>query len=323
MKDSYLNNTVLHLDWEALRKMGAEQVDEKGIYRGKVREVLDLGSRLLIFTSDRISAFDKVLSTIPSKGEILNKLSLFWFHETADIIQNHIIEEVSPRSVLVRKCKTLPIEVIVRGYLTGSAWRAYEKGEDISGYKLPEGMKMNQAFDKPLLTPTTKAEGGEHDMPITRDQILSQKLVSEPIWNAVEEAAMKLFQKGTEIANKQGLILVDTKYEFGISEGELYVVDEIHTQDSSRYWYMDSYQECFDKGEDQRKLDKEFFRKWLMDKNFMGDGKAPEITDEVRLQIMERYLEAYKVITGREFQPSGISPQEELELIAQRLRCCL
>lgn len=273
-------------------------------YKGKVRDVFTKGDKLLICTSDRISAFDRVLTTIPCKGQVLNEIALFWFDKTADIIENHIIKKVSPRAVLTTKCDVLPVEVIVRGYLTGSAWRDYQKGSDVSGIKLPEGMKMNQKFSEPLLTPSTKEEFGKHDMPISSEEIVKQGLVEEKLWKEVEEKAHALFKRGSELAAANGLILVDTKYEFGIKDGKLVIVDEIHTPDSSRFWYADTYKELFEAGEKQRKIDKEYLRQWLMEQGFSGDGDIPHIPDEVRVEVAARYIKAFEEITGTEFVPT-------------------
>lgn len=285
--------------------------------KGKVRDIFDLGDELVISTSDRISAFDRVLTTIPCKGELLNQVALYWFKQTEDIIDNHIVEEVSPRAIRVKRMEVLPVEVIVRGYLTGSAWRDYKAGKDISGITLPEGMKNNQKFDTPLLTPSTKAEVGEHDLPISCKEIVDTGLVEKGLWEQVEKTALALFKRGTELAAKRGLILVDTKYEFGLLDGKLHLVDEVHTPDSSRFWYADTYQDLFDKGEDQRKIDKEYLRQWLMEQGFMGDGEAPEIPEEVRLEVARRYIQAFELITGEEFSPkSGKSEAEKSQILS-------
>jgi phosphoribosylaminoimidazole-succinocarboxamide synthase len=288
--------------------------------RGKVREIFDLGDRLLILTTDRISAFDRVLAVIPCKGEVLNRMSLFWFDKTRDIIGNHLLEELSPRAVLVKKCRVLPVEVVVRGYLTGSAWRDYRSGNAVSGIRLPAGMKNNQKFDEPLLTPSTKEAHGTHDMPISGDEIVSRGLVEERLWRQVEETAKALFLRGTEIAARQGLILVDTKYEFGLLDGRLVLVDELHTPDSSRYWYADTYDALFAEGKDQRKVDKEYLRQWLMERGFMGDGEPPVIPDEVRLETAWRYIEAFQQITGTDFVPGSSDPEAEKEKILSIVR---
>lgn len=286
------------------------------IHTGKVRDIITLDGKLLITTSDRISAFDRVLSSIPCKGELLNRMALFWFDQTKDIIPNHIIKKVSARTILVKECRVLPVEVIVRGYLTGSAWRDYQAGKAISGIRLPEGMKCDQKFDQPLLTPSTKAEMGLHDEPISREEILERKLVPADVWEKVEKAAFALFERGTEIAARNGLILVDTKYEFGIdADGKVVLVDEVHTPDSSRYWYADTYRESFEAGKSQRKVDKEFLRQWLMDRGFMGNGDAPEIPDEIRLAVAEKYINAFETVTGMTFNPESLSPEEELKAV--------
>ncbi|MDX9800892.1 MAG: phosphoribosylaminoimidazolesuccinocarboxamide synthase [Spirochaetia bacterium] len=286
------------------------------LFKGKVRDVIDLGKELLIITSDRISAFDVILSTIPFKGEVLNKTSLFWFRKTSDIIKNHILEEISPRTVRVKKCKILPVEVIVRGYLTGSAWRDYSKGKDISGIALPKGMKFNQRFEKPLLTPSTKAEAGEHDAPISAGEIVSKGLVGKKIWDEVENKAASLFARGSELAAENGLILVDTKYEFGLLDGKLMLADEIHTPDSSRFWYSDTYEKLYSENKEQRQLDKEYFRKWLIDRGYMGEGEIPEITDHVRVETAKRYIDSYENITGKIFTPeAGDSEAEKKKIV--------
>ena len=290
-----------------------------GFIRGKVRDIFDLGDRLLISTSDRISAFDVVLSTIPCKGEVLNGLSNHWFDCTADIIANHIEEKVSPRSVIVKKCDVLPVEVVVRGYLTGSAWRDYEAGKGVSGIQLPAGMRFNQRFDTPLLTPSTKAERGDHDEPIASDEIVRRGLVEEKLWHQVEETARALFQRGSELVAERGLILVDTKYEFGILNGRLVLIDEVHTPDSSRFWFQDTYQELFEAGDKQRKIDKEYLRQWLMEKGYMGSGAPPHIPDEVRVEVAWRYIQAYQLITGDDFSASGTTAEAEEKQILSYL----
>lgn len=267
-------------------------------YKGKVRDVYDLSDKLLIVTTDRISAFDRVLTTIPFKGQILQALSLFWFDKTRDIIQNHILKVINKNAILVKKCKILPIEIIIRGFLTGSGWREYEKSGTVSGIKLPKGLKKDCKLEKPIFTPTTKEVVG-HDQAISKEEIVKRGIISEELLEKIENIAMKLFERGQEIAKKNNLILVDTKYEFGLLEdGTLIIADEIHTADSSRYWFLDSYEENFKKGREQRCLDKEYLRQWLINKGFMGDGEIPEIPYEVRYGVFIRYLEAYETITG-------------------------
>ena len=290
------------------------------LFKGKVRDTIDLGDEMLIITSDRISAFDRILSSIPFKGEVLNKMALYWFDKTKDIIRNHISKVVSARTILVKKCEVLPVEVIVRGYLTGSAWRDYSAGKDVSGIKLPEGMKFNQKFEKPLLTPSTKAEFGEHDQPISSEEIVKSGLVDEALWKKVEKAAFELFSRGTELAAKQGLILVDTKYEFGLLKGELVLVDEVHTPDSSRFWYSASYDELYSAGEKQKQLDKEFFRQWLIERGYMGDGECPEITDDVRVEIAKRYIDSFESISGEKMTGESFDSEAEKKEIQSYLK---
>ena len=290
------------------------------LFKGKVRDTIDLGDEMLIVTSDRISAFDRILSTIPFKGEVLNKMALYWFENTKDIIKNHISKVVSARTILVKKCEVLPVEVIVRGYLTGSAWRDYSAGKDVSGIKLPEGLKFNHKFETPLLTPSTKAEFGEHDQPISSEEIVKTGLVDEKIWKQVEKAAFALFARGTELAAQQGLILVDTKYEFGMLNRELVLVDEVHTPDSSRFWYASSYDELYNDGKDQKQLDKEFFRQWLIERGYMGDGECPEITDEVRTEIAKRYIDSYENISGESMKAESFDSEAEKKEIQSYLK---
>ena len=271
-------------------------------YRGKVRDVYDLGDALLIITTDRISAFDRVLGTIPFKGEILNNLSMFWFKKTSDIMENHIIRQIHPNAVLVKKCKILPVEIIVRDYLTGSGWRDYSSTGVISGIKLPADLKKDTKFEKPILTPSTKAEVG-HDMPISIDEIIKTNLVPADTMKKVEDMAIKLFLRGQEISAKNNMILVDTKYEFGLlPDGQLILADEIHTSDSSRYWFLDTYEELFKSGKEQRMLDKEYLRKWLMDNNFKGDGEIPIIPLDIITGVVTRYVSAYETITGNTYK---------------------
>ncbi|MFQ3621814.1 MAG: phosphoribosylaminoimidazolesuccinocarboxamide synthase [Spirochaetales bacterium] len=285
-------------------------------YRGKVRDVLDLGSRLILVTTDRISAFDRVLTTIPYKGEILHRLSCSWFYQLQGVANSHVLEELSARTAVVKKTKALPLEVIVRGYLTGSAYRAYQEGKPVSGISLPRGMRKYEPFPQPLITPSTKEAVGTHDEPISEQEIIKRKILSVDLWEQVKTTALALFQKGTEIALKRGLILVDTKYEFGLDEhGTLYVIDELHTPDSSRYWYADSYQESLRQGKDPKQLDKEYFRSWLLDRGFKGEGLSPDIPEEVRSAVSQRYIEAYEAIEGKKFSSLAPSPEAERQIV--------
>ena len=272
-------------------------------YKGKVRENFHVGDEIIMVTTDRVSAFDHVLGTIPFKGQILTEIANFWFEKTKDIVPNHIISSPDPQVLVAKKAETLPVEVIVRGYITGSLWREYEQGINGQyGFMLPEGLKKDQKFDSPILTPSTKAEYGEHDEPIARDAIVNG-LVEESVYAQAEEYALDLFTAGQEWASKQGLILVDTKYEFGMVDDELIVIDEIHTPDSSRYWIASEYEKRFNEGQSQNMLDKENIRQWLIERGFSGEGTPPVLTDEIRVTLAERYIELYTQLTGNEFHP--------------------
>ena len=273
-------------------------------YRGKVRENFYIGNEIIMITTDRISAFDHVLGTIPFKGQILTEIAKFWFEKTRHIVPNHIISSPDPQVLVARKAKTLPVEVIVRGYITGSLWREYEQGINGQyGFMLPNGLKKDQLFETPILTPSTKAEYGLHDEPISRNKIVND-LVNEKIYEKAEEYALNLFAAGQEWASQQGLILVDTKYEFGIVDGELIVIDEIHTPDSSRYWISSEYQERFNANKNQKMLDKENIRQWLIERGFSGEGTPPDLTEEIRIKLAEQYIELYNQLTGKEFIPA-------------------
>lgn len=289
-------------------------------YEGKVRDVYTIDDNYIIMVAtDRISAFDVILPKgITYKGQVLNQIASMFLDSTADIVQNWKICSPDPMVTIGYKCQGLPVEMIVRGYLTGSAWRAYKNGaREICGVSIPDGMKEHQKFEHPIITPTTKAEIGEHDEDISKEEILRRGLVSAEDYAKLEEYSLALFQRGTEIAAKRGLILVDTKYEFGKRDGEIYLIDEIHTPDSSRYFYSDGYEERFAKGEQQKQLSKEFVREWLMENGFSGkEGqKVPEMTDERVKIISERYIELYEHITGTKFQPAdyGNDPYARIE----------
>ena len=272
-------------------------------YKGKVRENFYVGDEIIMVTTDRVSAFDHVLGTIPFKGQILTEIANFWFEKTKEIAPNHIISSPDPQVLVAKKAETLPVEVIVRGYITGSLWREYEQGINGQyGFMLPEGLKKDQKFDTPILTPSTKAEYGEHDEPIARETIVNG-LVVESIYTKAEAYALALFAAGQEWAAKQGLILVDTKYEFGMVNGELIVIDEIHTPDSSRYWIADEYEARFNTGGGQKMLDKENIRQWLIERGFSGEGTPPALSDEIRVALAESYIELYTKLTGRDFHP--------------------
>ena len=279
--------------------------NQKDMFVGKVRDVYNIADRLLVMVvSDRISAFDVVLPKgIPFKGQILNQIAAK-FLDATDIVPNWKISTPDPMVTLGRRCVPLKLEVIVRGYLAGSAWREYQAGaRELCGVKLPEGMKENDKFPTPIITPTTKADEG-HDENISKEEAIAKGIVSREDYELLEKYALALFQRGSEIAAKRGLILVDTKYEFGKDGDRIILIDEIHTPDSSRYFYADGYEEKQRKGEKQRQLSKEFVREWLMENGFQGkEGqKVPEMTPEIVEKISERYMELYEHITGEKFQ---------------------
>lgn len=282
------------------------------VYKGKVRDVYSIGEDILVMlASDRISAFDVVLPKgIPYKGQVLNQIASKFLDATSDIVQNWKTASPDPQVTIGVKCEPFPIEMIIRGYLTGSSWRTYKKGaREICGVPIPDGMKEHQAFPSPIITPTTKADMGLHDEDISKEEIFKQGLVSPEEYALLEKYTAELFQRGSEIADEKDLILVDTKYEFGKKNGEIYLIDEIHTPDSSRYFYKDGYQERFDKGENQKQLSKEFVREWLMEKGFQGQEgqEAPEMTEEFIKSVSDRYIELYEMITGEKFVKGDVN----------------
>lgn len=278
---------------------------QKSVYHGKVRDVYDINDELMVMVAtDRISAFDVILPKgIPFKGQVLNQIAAKFLDATADIVPNWKLATPDPMVTVGLKCEGFRVEMIIRGYLTGSAWRDYKNGcRELCGVKLPDGMKENQKFDTPIITPTTKADAG-HDENISKEEIIAQGIVSKEDYEQMEKYTYALFARGTEMAAQKGLILVDTKYEFGKKDGKVYLIDEIHTPDSSRYFYAEGYQEKFEKGEAQKQLSKEFVRQWLIEHNFMGqEGQTmPEITDEYAESVSERYIELYEGIVGEKF----------------------
>jgi phosphoribosylaminoimidazole-succinocarboxamide synthase len=285
---------------------------QKSIYNGKVRDVYNIDNKyLLMIVSDRISAFDVVLPKgIPYKGQVLNQIAAKFLDATSDIVPNWKIATPDPTVTFGHKCETYPVEMIVRAYLTGSSWRNYKSGaREICGIKIPDGMKEHQRFETPIITPTTKAEQGRHDEDISRAEIIKSGLIPEKEYAKIEKYTLEVFRRGSEIAAQHGLILVDTKYEFGKKDGKVYLIDEINTPDSSRYFYAEEYQERFDKGLPQKQLSKEFVREWLMANGFQGlEGqKVPEMTDVFVNQVSERYIELYEKITGEKFIRADIS----------------
>lgn len=292
-------------------------------YGGKVRDNWSLpdGRRVLI-TTDRISAFDRVLGTIPLKGQVLSQLSAFWFEKTADVAPNHLIASPDPNVALAWECSTLPVEVVVRSYLTGvtstSVWSAYSRGErTFCGHPLPDGLRKNDPLPHAIVTPSTKAAKGGHDVSVSAAELVASGAISEADMARVSEMALALFARGQAICARQGLVLVDTKYEFGrLPEsrgGGIVVIDEVHTPDSSRFWYAQSYAERHARGEEPESLDKEYVRRWLSAQGFTGDGEVPPLTDEVRIEAARRYVEAFERITGRDFVADLRPPQARIE----------
>ena len=279
-------------------------------YRGKVRDVYQLQEDILgIVVTDRISAFDHIMKQpIPFKGQILNRLSEFSFEKVNDIVSTHILDVPHPNVTIAKKCDLIPIEVVVRGYLTGHAWRTYKSGKrELCGVSLPPGMKEHEKFSEPILTPATKATEG-HDEDISEEEILRKGIVEPDLWHQIRDVAFKLFQRGTGVAAGQGLILVDTKYEFGLYKGELTLIDEVHTSDSSRYFYAEGYERRLEEGKAQKQLSKEFLREWLMEHGFQGlEGQnLPDLPDSFRWSIYQRYAELFSTLTGTPFIPEPV-----------------
>lgn len=293
---------------KALTKTEFHFEGQTAVYHGKVRDVYTINDDVMVMVAtDRISAFDVILPKgIPFKGQVLNQIAAKFLDATKDICPNWKLATPDPQVTVGLKCEGFRVEMIIRGILTGSAWRDYQKGvREICGVKLPEGMRENERFPEPIITPTTKADEG-HDLNISKEEIIRQGIVSKEDYEVMEDYTRKLFARGQEIAQKQGLILVDTKYEFGKRDGKVYLIDEIHTPDSSRYFYADGYEEKFAKGEPQKQLSKEFVRQWLIEHDFMNEpGQTmPEITDEYAESVAERYIELYEHITGEKFDRS-------------------
>ncbi len=307
---------------DAFASLGEAAARGRPVYRGKVRDVVGGERALLLVASDRISAFDRVLSTVPFKGEVLSRVSAWWFERCSDILPNHLLPGGDPvslglgRATLVRKAEMLPVEVVVRGYLSGSAWRDYSSGKGISGIALPSGLARNERFPVPLVTPTTKEANG-HDKPISGTEIVASGLVGADLWREVKAAALALFRRGQELAAVAGLILADTKYEFGTVDGRLVIADELHSPDSSRYWWSGSYERLFFGADEQRELDKEPFRRWLSEKGFVGEGSPPSVPDSVRADTAWRYVQAFEAITGENFESIGADPQSEEALVGR------
>ncbi len=288
-------------------------LDAKRIHKGKVRDTFEINGKRILITTDRQSAFDRILASVPFKGQVLNQISAFWFRQTADIVPNHMLGVPDPNVMVVKKAEVFPVEVVVRGYLTGStdtsAWVNYNNGvRDFCGVQLPEGMKKNEKFDEPIITPTTKED--EHDRQISPKEIIQTGLVSAEKWQKITEYALAVFKRGSEIAKKHGFILVDTKFEFGEDEdGDIMLVDEVLTPDSSRYWLTDTYEKRLANGEEPDSFDKEFLRLWFTENcDPYNDKVLPKAPDDLIIELSRRYINAYETITGSYFEPALGNP---------------
>lgn len=290
-------------------------------HQGKTRDFYIKNEKRIIIATDRISAFDRILGYIPQKGTVLTQLSKFWFEKTKDIVPNHYISSPDPNILIVKNAKLIPIEMVVRGYITGvtgtSIWGSYEKGErTIYGIQFPNGLQKNQKLQKPIITPTTKAEKG-HDERLTKKDIIAKGIASKKMYEQMEQIALKLFKRGTDICKKKGLILVDTKYEFGILDKKLILIDEIHTPDSSRFWIAKTYMNRFKKGQEPENFDKEFLRIWFSSKGYKGKGAPPKMNKSFIRKVSKRYQDVYKKITGKNLEIRSYSMEKE---IAQNLK---
>jgi phosphoribosylaminoimidazole-succinocarboxamide synthase len=289
------------------------------LYRGKVRDSYATGQGLrVLIATDRLSAFDRIVTTVPLKGQVLTQLARYWFERTAKLVENHVVAVPDPCAMVVREVSIVPIEVVVRGYLAGSGWRDYSEGRDVSGVKLPAGLREFSRLPEPVLTPSTKAAYGEHDAPISEKAIIESGIVAKGVWEEVREKALSLFSATSRELEARGLIFVDTKYEFGMLDGRVVLADEIHTLDSSRFWVAATYEERLARGEAPEMLDKQPVRRWLMDRGFSGDGSLPAIDDSYRAELMTHYIRSYEVITGLPFVADTSPPAERLEANLRR-----
>jgi phosphoribosylaminoimidazole-succinocarboxamide synthase len=286
---------------------------------GKVRDFFTFDGRRVLVTTDRLSAFDRILTAVPFKGQVLNQLSAFWFERTADIVANHVIDVPDPNVTVAHECEPFEVEVVVRGYISGvtttALWYRYSLGErNIYGYDFPEGMTKNQALPEPIITPTTKGRAGEHDERITCAEVLERGLLDPETWDQVQAAALAVFQRGQEISQQGGLILVDTKYEFGrLPDGRIALIDEVHTPDSSRFWVAESYQGRVTAGQEPENFDKEFLRLWYAERGYRGDGEPPQATEDLIAQVSRRYIACYERLTGQAFEPGSYPVGERLQ----------
>jgi phosphoribosylaminoimidazole-succinocarboxamide synthase len=295
-----------------LERTGFPELGER--IEGKVRDSYRAGGRRTIVVTDRVSCFDRVVGTLPFKGQVLNQIAAFWFEATREIAPNHLVAVPDPNVSVVRECRPLPVEFVMRAYLTGSTstsiWTAYARGErSYCGHRLPEGLRKHEPLPHPILTPTTKAPAGEHDVLTSREEILASGALDAALYAEAERTTTALFAAGQRHAASRGLILVDTKYELGLDEsGRLLVIDEIHTPDSSRYWYRDRYERALSQGRDPEALDKEYVRRWLQEQGYRGEGPAPALPVDVRCEAARRYVEAYEQVSGRAFEPDTEPP---------------
>lgn len=285
-------------------------------YVGKVRDSYVRGGTRVLIATDRLSAFDRIITTVPGKGQVLTQLAKYWFGRCSSIVEHHVIAVPDPCVMVGREVSIVPIEVVVRGYLAGSAWRDYAAGRPVSGITLPAGLREFQRLDSPIVTPSTKEAFGKHDLPISESEIVARKIVSAALWEEIRETALKLFQLGSRELEGRGLLFADTKYEFGLLDGRLVLADEIHTLDSSRFWVADSYESRVGAGGSPEMLDKEPIRRWLMDRGFKGDGPIPTIPDEYRMELVRHYTSSFSRITGAE---CSIDPELPLERIQRNL----
>ncbi|MEO1270054.1 MAG: phosphoribosylaminoimidazolesuccinocarboxamide synthase [Myxococcota bacterium] len=302
---------------QALARTARTDLGERD--EGKVRDIYVVGDRRILITTDRVSAFDRVLGLIPYKGQVLNQLSVWWFNHLSDLVQTHLIHSPDPNIVVTREAQPLPVEVVVRGFITGSTstalWTLYSQGvEQPYGLNLPQGLVKNAQLPQPVITPTTKAERGQHDERLSHHEVLERGLIAPDLWAEVQETALALFTRGQEVAARAGLLLVDTKYEFGLIDGRLTLIDEVHTPDSSRYWVADSYDAAMREGSAPEHFDKEFLRLWFGARGYKGEGQPPEMPAEFAAQVAGRYIAAYERLTGKLFEPGE---QPAAERIAQ------
>ena len=318
MKESLIREQI----GKELKDTDYPELGEK--YSGKIRDNYTRDGRRVIITTDKVSAFDVVLGTIPFKGQVLNQMARFWLEKTKEIVRNHMVSCPDPSVMIVEECKALPVEMVVRAYITGvtktSAWYNYQQGvRNFCGNLLPEGLRKDQKLERPILTPSTKAEKGGHDESVSPDEVVKRGLISRDLMDRLSEISFRLFDLGSRLVAKQGMILVDTKYEFGLDpEGRIVLIDEIHTPDSSRFWYQGTYRQLFDSGQEQKKIDKEFVRKWYADQGYRGDGKPPAMPESLKVEAAKRYIEAYEQVTGQKFIPDP-SPNPA-ERIRENLR---